>query len=750
MKRSEKHFYEFGSFRLDPVERLLLRDGQHVPLTPKAFETLLILVENGGQVIDKDELIRKVWPDTFVEEVNLAKNVSNLRKVLGGEQSAQYIETIPRRGYRFVADVRDVCDNYDRSGLLSHPDSTVSGLIDRESRSGENNLEVQQSRDLIERERRAGPSTIVTSAWAWLSVLLVLGLMLCAGIWLMASRSVRPAPSTLLKIVPFTSFPGKETHAAFSPDANQIAYVGEDQKGEASHIYVKLIGTGQPLRLTTAPAADSHPAWSPDGRYIAFLRQTTESSSFYLISALGGPERKITDVFPYRTRAQGNTQYYSPDGKYLAVIDKESQAEPFSIYLVSIENGEKRKLTAPPAGIIGDSYPSYSNDGKTLAFLRSTSRGTTDLYLLNLGGGSPVRLTYDSSSIIGLAWTADNREIVFASRREGSIYSLWRIPVAGGTPERLATIGQSVISPTISRKGNRLAYTLTLDDQNIWQLEMGAAGRFGSPRSLISSTLDDGGPDYSPNGQKIVFSSTRSGGFGIWVCDRDGSNPLLLIDRGPYLTGTPRWSPDGRWIAYDSRSHDLGQDGNADIYIISSEGGQPSRLTKEPSEDVAPSWSRDGKWIYFGSMRSGSMQIWKISAQGGQAIQVTKHGGFEGFESFDGKIFYYSKDRAVPGLWQIPVGGGEEKLLIEHKEAGYWRLWTVTEKGIYYATASAPSQPVIEFFSFETGKYSTIYTLDRQISRSQPGLAVSPDGRSLLFTQLDQSGSDIMLVEDFH
>src|SRR6266511_5451375 len=108
MKRSDKHFYEFGPFRLDTAERLLLRDGQHVPLTPKAFETLLILVENCGRVMDKDEMMKKVWPDTFVEEVNLAKNVSCLRKILATEHLEHYIETIPKRGYRFVADVREV------------------------------------------------------------------------------------------------------------------------------------------------------------------------------------------------------------------------------------------------------------------------------------------------------------------------------------------------------------------------------------------------------------------------------------------------------------------------------------------------------------------------------------------------------------------------------------------------------------------------------------------------------------------
>jgi Tol biopolymer transport system component len=227
-----------------------------------------------------------------------------------------------------------------------------------------------------------------------------------------------------------------------------------------------------------------------------------------------------------------------------------------------------------------------------------------------------------------------------------------------------------------------------------------------------------------------------------------------LIDCGPNLTGTPRWSPDGHWIAYDSRSSDSGREGDADIYVISAEGGQPRNLTLEASgdvaEDVAPTWSRDGKWIYFGSTRSGSMQIWKVPADGGRAMQMTQEGGFEGFESHDGKFFYYAKGRAVPGIWQIPTGGGKETLLLDHHNAGYWRHWAVAEKGIYFATANTPSQPVIELFSFATGKVTQVAALDRSLSRSEPGLAISPDGRWLLFAQMDQSGSDVMLVENFH
>jgi len=398
---------------------------------------------------------------------------------------------------------------------------------------------------------------------------------------------------------------------------------------------------------------------------------------------------------------------------------------------------------------VGDSYPAFSPDGKTLAFIRSSSLATTDIYLMPLAGGKPLRLTSDNTSILGLSWTGDSREIVFASRRGSSIYNLWRLPITGGAPVRLPEVGQRAISPTISRQGNRLAYTQTVDDSNIWRIELDATGRGRAVVPLISSTLSDDGPDYSPDGSKIVFASNRTGDFGIWLCDKDGMNPVQLVNRGPSLTGTPHWSPDGRWIAYDSRSSEPGREGYADIYVVSAAGGPPRRLTAEAAENVAPSWARDGRWIYFGSTRSGSMQMWKVPTEGGPAVQMTRHGGFEGVESTDGKFLYYAQGRSIPGIWRIPVAGGEETMALDCDQAGFWRLWTVVEKGIYFATASTPSQPLIEFLSFATGKVTPVATLARPLPRSDPGLSVSPDGRWLLFTQMDQSGSDIMLAENF-
>jgi Tol biopolymer transport system component/DNA-binding winged helix-turn-helix (wHTH) protein len=752
MSQTIRHLYEFGPFRLDATERLLLRDEQHIPLTPKAFETLLVLVEHGGHVIDKDELMKKVWPDTFVEEVNLAKNVSCLRKILGATQLENYIETIPKRGYRFVAGVREVWAEEPAPFLtardISSPHITADGQAGARVEA-QGNGSASASAAFLSAQSSVARLTGRQSLLGRLSlpmVFLSLGAVVALGVSFLMLRPTPKARAPLLKINPVTSLAGTEDQAAFSPDGNQIAFVWNGETEDNSDIYVKLIGAERPLRLTTNAAPDTDPTWSPDGRLVAFLRQSPEDGGVFLVPSLGGAERKLADVFPYRPVVIGNTLSYSPDGKLIAVPDKNSQQQPFSIFSIGIETGEKTKLTAPPTGSVGDFFPAFSPDQKTLAFVRSNSIAAADIYLQPIDGGEPKRLTFDNTSIRGLSWTADAKEIVFASRRGGSTYNLWKVSTADATPERLTTSERDVYSPTVSRQERRLSYTQSLMDSNVWRIRShGSKGHEDAPLKLISSSQEDNGPQFSPDGKKIVFASRRSGSFEIWVCDSDGSNQRQLTDIGGPLTGTPRWSPDGRQIVFDSWI-----EGNADIYVISVDGGKLRRITYEADEDVTPSWSRDGRWIYFGCTRSGSMQIWKGPAEGGPAVQVTQHGGFEGFESPDGKYFYYSKVRAMPGIWRVPVAGGEESLVLDHHQAGLWRYWALTEKGIYFATAQILSHPVVEYYSFEDSKIIPVAKLDKPLFKTDPGLAISPDGQLILIVKMDQSGSDIMLMENFH
>jgi Tol biopolymer transport system component/DNA-binding winged helix-turn-helix (wHTH) protein len=710
---------------------MLLRDGAYIPLTPKDYETLAVLIENNGRIVDKEELLRQVWPDTFIEEATLAKTVSILRKVLGDEGGHSYIDTVPKRGYRFAVEVKVT----EPPAVPEHP------LIP---------LSLPSDPAPAPPTPMAAPSAAPRKG-RWLWMLLALSAVAMA-VWI---DRVDPqwrrsrGGAVPMKAAPLTSFPGRQNQVAFSPDGNQIAFVWDGPQGGASHIYVKMIGSEALLQLTHGEGSDSRPAWSPDGREIAFLRSTSEGRAWYLTSALGGAERKVAEVFPYFDLGSGNSSYFAPDGKSLAIVDKTSAAEPSGIFLLTLDGSTRRKLTAPPQGTTGDYYPAFSPDGRHLAFARAVSFSATDLYTMPLAGGRPTRLTFDGLTIDGLAWTADGREIIFSSRRGGSFNSLWRIRASGGTAERVSAFGEDVISPAVSHDGSRLAYTRQLDDMNIWRFTLDAAGHVTDKAPLIASTFRDSDPDYSPDGRRIAFTSGRNGSFGIWVSDGDGANPRLLFDGGAYVTGSPRWSPDGQKILFDTRAHDPAGLGNPSLWMVDADGGQARRLSPPGAADVAPSWSRDGAWIYFASTRSGNLQIWKMPGQGGAAVQITRNGGFEGFETQDERYLLYVKGRETPGIWRVPVAGGDEVPVSSRDQIGYWRCWRLVPGGIYFGSATAPAGPRLEFLELAGGGVTKIAPLSRPPDATIPGLAVSPDRRSLLVAQYDQNGSNIIMVERF-
>ena len=348
-----------------------------------------------------------------------------------------------------------------------------------------------------------------------------------------------------------TSFPGSETQPAFSPDSNQLAFVWNGEQENNQDIYVKLIDAGAPLRLTTNPAPDWNPVWSPDGRHIAFIREG-KSGGVFLIPALGGPERRLSSFVPASLPFEvphSNRLAWAPDGKFIAVADKLSAAEPFSLFSLSIETGERRRITSPPVGYLGDKGAAFSPDGKLLAIVRESDAGSNDLYVMSAAGGEPRRLTFVQTKMSGLAWTADGREIVSAAVGPfggGGSGSLWKVPVAGGTLERIEAVGSGGFNPAISRQGNRLAFARFHFDDNIWRLPLHqSTTEKAAPVRLISSTYRDANPQYAPDGRRIVFASQRSGGTHIWLCDSDGANPIQLTNLAHTDTGTPRWSPDG-------------------------------------------------------------------------------------------------------------------------------------------------------------------------------------------------------------
>ena len=604
--------------------------------------------------------------------------------------------------------------------------------------------------------RRLGPLRRVYFAGA----LALSASLAVAAIWMLW----RPAPKPMapVRTVPLTSFAGVEREPSFSPDGNQVAFSWDGSDGNNFDIYVKLIQGGALLRLTSNPAHDGFPAWSPDGRHIAFLRHQGERAVVLLISPLGGPERRVAD-------AGGENVAWSPDGKFLVVCDRDAggdtsappagpapglrRAGAIGGFVVSVATGERRKLTSPAREEAFDTDFAFSPDAKSIAFVRWKRTGS-DVYLLPLANGpsgpaaagDPLRLTSDERYVRGLAWTPDSRHIVFSSNRTGS-WSLWRIDAkeSSAAAAQLAGVTSDAFHPAILRAGPngpvRLAYEHSLQDVNIWQMDLTASAAARAPSRLMASTRFDGNPQLSPDSKKLAFTSDRSGFYEIWVSDRDGSNPNQLTTFAATMTASPQWSPDGERIAFDSQSGS-----NRDIYVTSLDGAPPRRVTSEQSEEARPCWSTDGRWVYFMSTRSGTRQIWKAPSDGGGAVQVTRQGGYECQASPDGKLLYYTK--GAGSLWTVPVNGGDETPLIESVLLG---CWTAGRKGIYFveaATGPRAGRPV-KLYQYGTGRITQLAVLEGQVDSGRRMLAISPDDRWLLWSRTDLANSDLVLIEDF-
>jgi len=237
--------------------------------------------------------------------------------------------------------------------------------------------------------------------------------------------------------------------------------------------------------------------------------------------------------------------------------------------------------------------------------------------------------------------------------------------------------------------------------------------------------------------------SRRSGADEIWICDSDGSKAAQLTSFGGAAIYGPSWSPDSQNIAFTAVQKGMKED----IYAISANGGAPRRLTTHPAEDKWPYWSHDRKWIYFSSTRSGREEIWKMPSAGGEAMQITRNSGDTPNESADGKFLYYMKGwpEAV-SIWRASVDGDQEvKVLDSVHSEGQWHVW---KGGIYYfRTPDKMGHSDICFYEFATGQIRKVLTIERPVNNH---IAVSPDARTILYSQFDESGSVLMLVENFH
>ncbi len=575
---------------------------------------------------------------------------------------------------------------------------------------------------------------------SWIGAVALLLAAIAAGVWWGWAGS--GGQDAAFELTPLTTLPGSEEAPSFSPDGNQVAFRGNQHN--QWDVFVKLIDGGPPLRLTSDPGFHGNPAWSPDGKWIAFTaRHDNGRNGLFLTPALGGPERLLAEL-----EGDWRSADWSPDGNWIAVSPLASaNSDPGSgVTLISAQTGEIHELAKQDAEMLQGAYGCFSPDGKRLAFLKM-SGAFGRLYVADLTpdmrlSGKPRQILPGELEAQYPAWTADGREIIFMRGYATSNGSLSRVQVNGGRVRRIPGLGYTAGPIGIARKGGRMALSRGGIDTDIWRLDTKGEE---PPRKWIVSTVFESAGEYSPDGKRIAFSSNRSGAREIWVCDGDGGNAGQLTHFGGPITGTARWSPDGKWIAYDSRPR-----GRPDVFVVRAEGSGQRRLTDQPGEDDKPTrrgmwqpaWSADGKWIYYSSDRTGRFEIWRMPWDGtGAPEQVTKSGGSSAYPSRDGQWIYYVDGE--PGrLHRIKPDGSGDGLVMERQI----RLlqYTANRSGLYFVVTEANKSHLQRL----TGDGRIENVLELPFSPGL-GLSLSPDGRYVLVTKMDENGTDLMLVEGF-
>ena len=765
---------QFGPFLIDVGERILWRDGEPVPLTPKAFDVLAALLEKPGQLITKDELLRKVWPETFVEESNLAYNIFALRKALGDTaDNSRYIETVPKKGYRFKASVSPASPP--RS---AHPAPEFGAEPGRtpftgETRDGEVTIlpfRKGPAQSQVALEWQAEPyspaveSPAVPDAaphrrfafrrpWAWLAAAAVL---VAAGLYVVQSVQSRwnSPDATPPRAIPLTALPGVVRSPSLSPDGAYVVFSWNGPKKDNSDLYVHQIGVTDPpyRRLTSDPANDYSPSWSPDGRTIAFLRRGPAGgrSELWRIAPLGGPERKVGEIQPRLASFRLASLAWCPDSTCLVVTDTLGADRPDALFRISVDTGEKWQLTYPQ-GRVRDADPAISPDGGSLVFRRDATPLSGEFYRLKLkdgdAEGDPVRLT--STLYAGKpVWIPEGPEILFSARG-----GLWRLDTStGGTPRRLPFVGQDGHTPVVSRVpggGRRLVYARSFADSNVWRVDTARPGAPAAspPVAAIASTRGDLTPNLTPDGRRVVFLSDRSGESEFWVADPDGSKAFQLTSMA-ILPGYPKWSPDQTMIAFHGDP-----DGRPDVLVVPARGGRPRNITKGTPGGAYPSFSRDGQWIYFGSNGRGEPRIWKMAVTGGSPVEVTNNAGAVAIESYGGDLFYVDNVNGPGSVWRLPQGGVPAVKVVEGVMLGNF---DVVEEGLYYIdrvsgeAGSFSDRPDgetrLRYFDFATSKSTTVAT---NLGAIGLGLSATRDGRTVFFSRVDSSTDELILVDNF-
>jgi Tol biopolymer transport system component/DNA-binding winged helix-turn-helix (wHTH) protein len=698
--------FRFATFELDVESRELRKSGIRLKCATQPLLVLELLLANQGRVVTRESLQQSVWPDEPFgdHDQRLNKVVNKVREVLGDSSSSpRFIETLPKVGYRFVCPAE----------RLDTPAPAVSP---------------------------PAPAVPPPSApWrfraGWLAAAAVLLTAGSLAAWIVARQWRQPVP---IITAPLTTYPGAESSPSFSPDGSRIAFQWDGSATVANlDIYVLDVASREATRLTQSLERESHPAWSPDGANIAFVRDaTSESSDLWLIAPDGGNSRRLTGI-----GLPSNSVRLS----WILAPDRIGGVAS-SIFAIDVVSGERRRITIPSPGQTGDLNPAISPDGTSIAFTRDTARDWRDIFVapfdsFKLTAATPTQVTQHNARVESMAWTPDGAELVFASSPPGGgPASIHRVMASGGAVQELAAVRLDGHSPAISRSGALAFSRQLLAPTAIQRVDLTAP--FPS-QTLVASTSRDYSPDFSGDGKQVVMSSVRGGSPQLWVFPSAGGSPRQLTFLGDSGASVPRWSYDGQWILFESRST-----GAVDIHALSPLTRQLRRITNTPWPESRPSWSRDGASIYFSRVdpETGVQQIYRQAFAGqAEAVRITRRGAAFALESVDGRWLYLTSPEGSAEIRRMPRAGGPE-VTITSGALGRSAI-AVAPNGVYYLTApSAAGITTLNFLPEGESAGRPILTISKPVHNA---ISLSPDFRTLIFTQNEQVQADLIFVSRF-
>lgn len=695
MSEQTKHFYEFGAFRIDAEKRVLLREGKPVKLTPKVFDTLLVLVENSGSTLGKEELMKLLWPDSFVEESNLTENISNLREVLGeGPRENRYITTVPKVGYRFVANVRKFSDeetdvvvsertrsritikeSEDEAQQDLVSDASAAALQD-ESRTIETKL-VKTEQALQPAKRASNEIKLRKSNLLWAAIAVVLGLIIFAVFELVIRRN--SVPFEKIRLTKLTTT-GKIITAAISPDGKNFAYVVADAGQES--LWLKQVSTSSnSVQIVTPAETDYHGlTFSHDGSYIYCVRSGKfDPSVLSRVPTLGGTSIKLAEDVD-------SPPALSPDEKQMAYVRGYPDLQETALMVANIDGTGERKLAAlkgPNIALVLNTGPSWSPDGKVIACPVRSIDATGEhqsILAIALEDGKTRPLTSRSWWQVGrVAWLADGKGLVLTAADQDSTLSqqVWYVSYPEGAARQMTNDLSNYRDASLTADSQTMIAVQTDRQANIWI----APDRDASRAAQITSSNYDGvnGLSWTPDG-KIIYTTRVGNGQSLWLMEQDGSNQReLAASEG--ANRAPSVSADGRYIVFVST-----RTGTQHIWRVDADGSHPKQLTNGPGENSA-SCSPDSRWVVYVSSVLGNASLWKNSIDGGEPVSLLDKISSRPAVSPDGKwiaCLYREQSLAPYKLVVLPFEGGQPvKRFNEPVELGSI-CWATDERSLLY------------------------------------------------------------------